>query len=131
MKKTDFQQVAEATVKEMTEKKPKWFSDHEKADERDFGSIKKTLAAQDISLKAQGEMLIESKRAIDDLIKKQDEYHQQTLPVFEYMNEITVGRKIRWDYLKMTGVWTGVILGVSAVGWIVWGIFKFLVFNAK
>jgi hypothetical protein len=58
-------------------------------------------------------MLTEQKKVLDELVKIQEEYHEKTLPVFAYLNEITVGRKIRSDYLKATGVWTGVFLGLA------------------
>lgn len=108
----------------MIAEKPEWFTAHEKSDVHEFWDIKSTLKSQDT-------LLIELKKFQEELMRMQKEYHDMTIPVFEYMNEITVGRKIRWDYLKMTWIWTGVILGVASVWWMIWAIFKFLVFNAK
>lgn len=103
LNKTEIKQIAEATVKQMTAHKPKWFEEHEQSDLHEFTIIKETLQNQD-------KILADIMRIQNTLTKTQEDYHNQTIPVFEYLNEITVGRKIRSDYLKSIGVWAGVII---------------------
>jgi ATP-dependent helicase YprA (DUF1998 family) len=107
--------LIEATIRKMSEHKPEWFTSHEKSDIHEFGEIRATLKSQDTALAELKKNQEEQRRSLDELIKMQKEYHEATLPVIAYLNRITVGEEIRSDYIKMTGVWTGVILGVSAV----------------
>ncbi len=131
MNQTEAQKIAEATVKKMNEKKPKWFIAHERSDAKEFWDIKKTLADQDEAFETQGAMIANQNKRLEDLITKQEEYHKLTIPVFEYLQEITIWKKIRWDYAKAVWVWTGIFLGIASVWGVVWAIFKFLVFNAR
>lgn len=124
MNKDEAQKVAEATIKKMSEKKPKWFESHEKSDTKEFWAIRSTLKSQDA-------ILADLQKSHDLLIKIQEEYHEKTTPVFEYLNEITVGRKIRKDYIDATGTWIKILLGISALAGTIWAVFKFMVFNVR
>lgn len=103
MPKDEAQKVAEETIRRLAHIKPKWFTAHEKSDTKEFGAIRSTLKSQDGAL-------AEQKKVLAELVKIQEEYHQKTLPVFEYLNEITVGRKIREDYVNATGAGIKILL---------------------
>jgi hypothetical protein len=89
-------------------------------------TINQQLKNQNDRLTNQDAMLNGIKKAQEDLAKSQDEYHKMTSPMFEWFWEMNMGKKMRLNYLRAIGVWSGVIIGLSAVGGIVWTALKLL-----
>lgn len=115
--------IAETVAIKMLTQKPKWFENHEKSDDKEFGDIKQTLDDQNVDYKELHTML-------NDLVKSQNDYHEASAPMLEWFKTMTMGKMFRLNFLKATGLWTGVIIGLSTVLGIIWVVIKFAVNNA-
>ena len=69
--------LAQEIADKLSENKPKWFDDHERDDHAQFTAIRNSL-------------------------NELKEYHQKTLPLMEWFQEITLAKKIRLDLLRAT-----------------------------
>jgi len=84
-------QVADKVVEKIIKTKPEWFHSHEKSDDRQFAAIQTTLEEQN--------------RTMNTIKRGLDEYHSNAAPMLEWFQEITIGKKIRLDYMKAISFW--------------------------
>lgn len=81
---------------------------HNKADDVRFGENKE----QNIEILKKIDELFEMQRAAHD---KQQTFYTKAEPMVEWFNDMNVIKESRIKLLKATGLWTGVIIGLTTV----------------
>lgn len=104
-----FIEIAEQSAKRLHERKPDWFQEHEKDDDRRFGQILESNKAQTVLL---------------------NEIKLTAQPINEWFSHMTWDKKSRMALLKTISIVTGVFLGIAAAIGVVWGIIKYVIINA-
>ena len=109
-------ETAERVSTKLHEKKPEWFKKHEEDDTKAFQTFNLILQDQN--------------KTLASIQQESKDFHTKSTPMIEWFEDMTLGRKIKWNWVTSTSKIGGVILVIIAIMGSIWAGIKFLVLNA-